>query len=360
MKPMNSSRQRLFWLCSLVLAVVVGLVVSQPAEPKFAESGKSTSTVKKAEGDTNDVVVESCYRFTHSGEVYSLEFTAVVPKTIENNLVVTELLYSKTPDKVYARGENQYAKFIFKNPPRSMELRTKAAVKLVRRDLETLLAAFSGAGTAEPPALSDSQRSVYLGREKYLEIDDPAIKEAAAGIRPPDSGDVEGKGGDADKNLTSKQVALAKEIYTFVRKKMNYGGYDPQPLGAVRSLRQGKGDCTDFSDLFIALCRAKDLPARPAKGLVSEYTNVPKHDWAEVYIHGLGWVPFDLTVGDKNGPSPTKLRPIRIRLSVVRNDREINDFSLFAYTATGPGAASVKMTDWYEFYNEPSDKPGAK
>ena len=70
---------------------------------------------------------------------------------------------------------------------------------------------------------------------------------------------------------------------------------------ASEILKQGKGDCTEHSRLFVALCRAVGIRAREVKGLV--YANYGQggpglywHAWAEVKV-GDDWIAVDPTFG---------------------------------------------------------------
>ncbi|MCK4670590.1 MAG: transglutaminase domain-containing protein [Nanoarchaeota archaeon] len=61
-----------------------------------------------------------------------------------------------------------------------------------------------------------------------------------------------------------------------------------------------RGVCDELTNLFIALARSLDIPARFISG--TAYTNVGEfregwgpHGWAEVYYPDFGWVPYDIT-----------------------------------------------------------------
>jgi len=59
-------------------------------------------------------------------------------------------------------------------------------------------------------------------------------------------------------------------------------------------LRDGKGICYDFSVLFAAMLRSRDIPAKMVKGYrdgIKEY-----HAWNEVYLDG-SWKVIDTTLG---------------------------------------------------------------
>ncbi len=64
-------------------------------------------------------------------------------------------------------------------------------------------------------------------------------------------------------------------------------------------LAEKKGVCDEYTILFIALCRALNIPAKYIGG--TAYSNLEKvfgsHAWAEVYFPSYGWVPFDVTYG---------------------------------------------------------------
>ena len=66
------------------------------------------------------------------------------------------------------------------------------------------------------------------------------------------------------------------------------------------------GYCDNFSTSMVVLLRSLDIPARWVKGFVTgdainettfEVTNNNAHSWVEVYLVGIGWVPFEPTIG---------------------------------------------------------------
>lgn len=63
--------------------------------------------------------------------------------------------------------------------------------------------------------------------------------------------------------------------------------------GTLTFLKQRKGHCWDFSDLFISLCRSQGIPTRQVFGWLHEQSG---HVWAEVAIDGK-WHQFDPTSG---------------------------------------------------------------
>jgi hypothetical protein len=66
-----------------------------------------------------------------------------------------------------------------------------------------------------------------------------------------------------------------------------------RPLDTV--LDQGWYDCHVGSALFVALCRARGIPARVVRGYVMHEFAPSFHSWLEAWIDDVGWVPFDLS-----------------------------------------------------------------
>ncbi|HEX4960729.1 MAG TPA: transglutaminase domain-containing protein [Thermoanaerobaculia bacterium] len=67
--------------------------------------------------------------------------------------------------------------------------------------------------------------------------------------------------------------------------------------GALQMLRTRRGDCGQFSSLFVALCRVIGIPARPLVGSLRTPWVDSGHVWAEFWIDGAGWIPADPSRG---------------------------------------------------------------
>ena len=57
------------------------------------------------------------------------------------------------------------------------------------------------------------------------------------------------------------------------------------------------GDCGQVSLLFITLCRCSGIPAHFQSGFMMHPGAWNLHDWAEIYLEGIGWVPVDQSFG---------------------------------------------------------------
>ena len=106
-------------------------------------------------------------------------------------------------------------------------------------------------------------------------------------------------------------VAKARALYDWVYDHMQYDKSVPGwGLGDIPyCLKVGKGNCTDFHTLFIALARASAIPARWNIGFPLAYGDGRSagpqevkgyHCWAEFYAPGAGWVPVDISEARKH------------------------------------------------------------
>ena len=124
-----------------------------------------------------------------------------------------------------------------------------------------------------------SDYSLYTRSEKLLEADDPAIIEIASRIE----------------SETNGPYHFAKAAYDFTIEHITYT--TPSPAwGACAVLKNGKGDCGQYAALFVAICRAGGIPARPIAGAWAAGVN-QWHCWAEFLLSGVGWIPVDPTHG---------------------------------------------------------------
>ena len=103
-------------------------------------------------------------------------------------------------------------------------------------------------------------------------------------------------------------------IYRWVRENVAYK-FDTQIHSCLDALSSGKGDCEELSSLFIAICRAKNIPARAVW--------IPGHTYPEFYLvdqDGNGrWFPCQAAgsyqFGEMNERKPVLQKGDRFRIS---------------------------------------------
>jgi hypothetical protein len=103
-------------------------------------------------------------------------------------------------------------------------------------------------------------------------------------------------------------------IYDWVRENVEYE-FDKQIHSCLDALDAGKGDCEELSSLFIAICRARDIPARAVW--------IPGHTYPEFYLldeNGDGhWFPCQAAgtrqFGEMNERRPVLQKGDRFKVS---------------------------------------------
>lgn len=278
----------------------------------------------------SNIIVEFdlSYDFSVPGETHRINFIVVLPKTIPDRQSILSINYSPKPSRIFHKNGNRYAEFVFIKPSRQVEIEINIRAELFRYDL---LTAGEKRRKGRP---QDDQLKAFLKQEKHIEKDHYQIQEIADGI--------EGQ----------TEIDIVKNIYDYVIDNMEYTIRSKRGLGAVKALQHGKGDCTEYADLFVAICRAKNIPTRAVTGYtVGVDPASSKHNWAEVYLQEYGWVPFDPSTGDKGGViirnrAFSRMRPAYIYLSYIRNDEVLHNYNFGLYRYWGD---RVRFRDSIEF-----------
>jgi transglutaminase-like putative cysteine protease len=99
----------------------------------------------------------------------------------------------------------------------------------------------------------------------------------------------------------------AKLLHDYVKNILQYasgGGWDEAPV----VLSRGNGSCSEYTFLYIALCRAAGIPARYIGGTITSCSICPVpstpfndtsfHRWTQIYLPNYGWIPVDVTWDD--------------------------------------------------------------
>jgi len=198
----------------------------------------------------------------------------VLPVDKPGQRIVGDIRFQTEPLKVEVDERGQrVARYVAKDVPPGGWVQAAWAAE-VEFDVFRWVVFPEQAGRLEdvPPAI----RETYLAKAPRYDADHPAVRLAAreaVGTEP----------------LLYWQV---RAIHDDVLRRLRYAtpGWRPAATG----LLEGIGICDDYTGLFVGMCRASGIPARPMIG-----TN---HVSAEVYLPGIAaWFPIDLTADDRDG-----------------------------------------------------------
>ena len=324
--PEPPKRRRPWWFILLALMVIaiwtaVGLVV--------ATRTTSRESIEETYGSSQPselVSFDFDFHILLSGHNDSIEFVVAVPKTIDRRQNVLEVTYDPQPVDIFDEGENRYAEFLFIEPASDIVVSISGEAELFGYDLSSAMEMKNPGG--------ESVLNRYLVSEQYLEKGSPEIRAVAESIEGADETDtVEG-------------------LFDYVVDNTSYTGYNPGEVGAEEAIERGGGDCSEFADILVALCRAKEIPAKTTDGFIvqekveGQDVSTIKHSWAEVYIEEYGWVPFDPTFADSGLATFNQLDPIFLRVSDIRNNDILNHGHFWAYHYWGD---PIEVTESYTF-----------
>ncbi len=221
--------------------------------------------------------------------VLDVDAFIAVPGNLNNQEILGEISYSQPPDFfVKDKWGQQFARFHFPEVPAGSFL--KPSIKLKSRLFMTEYYVFPervGALNEIPKSLG-----IYLTDGFKYDIKNPVIQAA-----------VKAAVGDE-----KRPYWIMRKIFNYVLNKIDYnlkplGGWNPAPT----VLERGTGSCSEYSFVFIALCRAAGLPARYVGSVVvrSKDKGIDDvwHRWPEVYLPNYGWIPVDPSA-EANRPYP--------------------------------------------------------
>jgi len=279
-----------------------------PLADRDVRAGTQRTNTRKKEREKpvyskiSKVEMSICYDFTVPGKTSKIQLIVALPKTMPDRQRIYDVNCSPEPTRLFSENQNDYAEFLFTNPEKQFKVQVNIKARLFRYDLSIARKKHS----KNPPP--DPNSDNFLKHEKYIEKDEPKIQQIAKDIKG------------------NNKAALIKNIHDYVIKNMDYS-LNKADLGALAAAEQKRGDCSEYADLFVAICRAKNIPARVAIGYTTEPALIPRHAWAEVYMRKYGWVPFDPTWADVKFKSARQfhyLKSVYIYLTHIRQDPVLN------------------------------------
>ena len=181
-----------------------------------------------------------------------------------------------------------------------------------------------------PDYVIDDQYKYYTRSEKMIESDDAEIISIAKKI----------------KKQTQNPYQFAKATYNYVIDNISYE-MPSTTWTAKECLSKRKGECGQYSALFVAICRAGGIPARPVAGAWCQGDN-SWHCWAEFNLPGVGWIPADPTIGQQSADKKKyyfgNLDNNHLPLMKCFNSK-------FASPRGSKKAGFVQIGSWFWFYS---------
>jgi transglutaminase-like putative cysteine protease len=221
------------------------------------------------------------------GTVKDLDIYLAVPQDLNNQKLLEEISFDPDPSDILTdKWGQKVAHYHFEDLENTEFIRVGMEMKAEIFDLQYFIFP-EKVGTLNdiPKKIKDR----YLVNDTKYAIDDPFIKKSARDAI-----------GD-EKN----PYWIARKIFSYVIDKMHYelaGGWNIAPT----VLKRGSGSCSEYSFVYIALCRVSGLPARYAGSVAirgdDASTDDVFHRWVEVYLPNYGWIPVDPSGGDRDTP----------------------------------------------------------
>jgi hypothetical protein len=136
-------------------------------------------------------------------------------------------------------------------------------------------------------------------------------------------------------------------------------------------LENKKGYCSHYASAGVILARMCGIPARYAEGYIitdSDFENtVPDsegnyvinvkdsraHAWAEIYIDGLGWIPFEFTPGYDEGIISAETSSSDQSVNIVINETVVTETVTETETQTSEASVTYNETNPVEATNIP-------
>ncbi len=251
------------------------------------------------------------------GKIKTLDVHIALPKNRDNQKLLGEITYNLEPKKIVTdKWEQKTAFFQFKNVKPGEKISIQATTEVETYNVRYFLYPENMGSLADIP---ENITSKYLRDEEKYQIKDDIIQQTVK--------EVIGN----EKN----PYWIMRKLHQFLINHLYYkmdGAWDMAPT----VIKNGHGSCSEYTFVFISLCRAAGLPARYVGSTWDRnelaYMDEVYHRWVEVYLPNYGWIPTDPTHGDRDNP-----RDQAFPIGFVRNKALIT-------TQSGGGSSTMEWT----------------
>ena len=251
------------------------------------------------------------------GSIKTLEVNIALPEKRDNQELLKEITYNIKPTKIATdKWGQKTALFQFKDIKPGNKISIQATSIVETYNVRYFLY------PENIGSLSDIPKDI---KEKYLNDDEKYQINS-----------------DVIQRTVKTVVGNEKNPYWIMRKLHQYlighlhyvmdGAWDTAPT----VITNGHGSCSEYTFVFISLCRAAGLPTRYVGSVWDRkelaYMDDVYHRWVEVYLPNFGWIPTDPTHGDRDLP-----RDQAFPIGLVRNEALIT-------TQSGGGSSTMEWT----------------
>ncbi|MCP4293004.1 MAG: tetratricopeptide repeat protein [bacterium] len=118
----------------------------------------------------------------------------------------------------------------------------------------------------------------------------------------------------------------SQALFDYCLSSLNFvpGGYGNRD--AISTLQNRKGDCGQYSRLFVALCRSIGIPSR---SVTNAWLGGGTHVFAEVLLTGYGWVPLDISLAQMLEPGGAGFSEAEVKSFMAERDVPLGDSQWF-------------------------------
>jgi len=279
-------------------------------------------SVKSANPHTLDLLLTCEVRNYGPGEVTQLDAYFAVPGDLPNQKLIGDVRFTPSPLEIIRdRWQQPIAHFRLFDLPLAKREQIIMQVTAELSEARTFIFPHLVGDLRDVP--SDVRKAYLVDEDKYR-IHDPIIQSA-----------VKAAVGDE-----TNPYWMMRGIHKYIRDHLTYelaGGWNVAP----KVLERGNGSCSEYTFVFISMCRAARIPARYVGSIVvrgdEASTDETFHRWSQVYLPPYGWVHVDPQGGDQSKPAQEAES-----IGVVGN----------RFLITTAGGAASEVLDWGYNHNQ--------
>jgi len=231
--------------------------------------------------------------FTHQtknfgpGRIQTLDVHFALPQNRTNQVLASEPQFTPSyKDIVTDRWGQKTAHYRLKNIEAGKTVSLTMVTTLTSYEVQYYIFPDRVGGLEQVPG---EVRQKYLENNEKYQFEHPVIRQAVT----------------AAVGEEQNPYWIARKIFNYLNAHLYYervGGWNTAPTVLAR----GNGSCSEYTFVYIAMCRAAGLPARYVGSVVVRGDDASWddvfHRWVEIYLPNYGWVPVDPSGGDKESP----------------------------------------------------------